>query len=120
MTGRTLLLMTLVASGCVRSATASSARNATELSGWVSDSGCGALHTKPGGEDCIRKCLRGGASVGHPEWLPQKLVLVVDGSHRILAVENPDALMPYAGRRVQVKGFIDAASLRVQNVVEMP
>ena len=46
------------------------------LSGWVSDESCGRAHIKPGKESCVAKCLRGGASVGHPEWLPQRMVLV--------------------------------------------
>ena len=46
------------------------------VSGWVSDESCGRTHTKPGKESCVAKCLRGGAGVGHPEWLPQRMVLV--------------------------------------------
>jgi hypothetical protein len=60
----------------------------TTLSGWVSDESCGRTHITPGNESCVAKCLHGGASVGHPEWLPQRLVLVSDdgktyGSWRI-------------------------------------
>jgi len=43
---------------------------------WVSDQACGAKHTEPGHADCIPKCARGGAAIGHPEWKPQPLVLV--------------------------------------------
>src|SRR5437660_8549675 len=38
--------------------------------GWISDESCGTQHTKPGRADCVQKCWRGGASVGHPEWNP--------------------------------------------------
>ena len=40
--------------------------------GWISDESCGTQHTKPGRADCVQKCWRGGASVGHPEWKPQR------------------------------------------------
>ncbi len=42
--------------------------------GWISDESCGTQHTKPGRGDCVQKCWRGGASVGHPEWKPQRVL----------------------------------------------
>jgi hypothetical protein len=72
------------------------------LSGWVSDESCGRTHIKPGKESCVAKCLRGGASVGHPEWLPQRMVLVSDDGQTIWIVENPAALISQAGRHVLV------------------
>jgi hypothetical protein len=72
------------------------------LSGWVSDESCGRSHIKPGRESCVAKCLRGGASVGHPEWLPQRMVLVSDDGKTIWIVENPDALISQAGQHVLV------------------
>jgi hypothetical protein len=74
----------------------------TTLSGWVSDESCGASHTKPGNESCVAKCLRGGASVCHPEWLPQRMVLVSDDGKTIWLVENPDSLIKQAGLHVRV------------------
>jgi hypothetical protein len=74
----------------------------TRLSGWVSDESCGRAHVVPGNESCVAKCLRGGASVGHPEWLPQRLVLVSDDGKTIWLVENPDTLIKQAGRHVLV------------------
>src|SRR5437867_3721553 len=74
----------------------------SRLSGWVSDEGCGRAHIKPGKESCVAKCLRGGASVGHPEWLPQRMVLVSDNGKRIWFVENPDTLIKQAGLHVLI------------------
>jgi hypothetical protein len=74
----------------------------TILSGWVSDESCGEAHTKPGNESCVAKCLRGGASVGHPEWLPQRMVLVSDDGKTTWIVENPATLITQAGRHVAV------------------
>ena len=73
------------------------------MSGIVSDESCGAAHLKPGNEQCVGKCLRGGASVGHPEWLPQRMVLVSRDGGPILFVANPGALKAYAGKEVTVR-----------------
>jgi hypothetical protein len=72
------------------------------LSGWISDESCGAAHTKTGNESCVAKCLRGGASVGHPEWLPQRMVLVSDDGKTTWIVENPVALITQSGQHVVV------------------
>jgi hypothetical protein len=73
------------------------------MNGIVSDESCGAAHLKPGNEQCVVKCLRGGASVGHPEWLPQRMVLVSRDGGSILFVSNPDALKDHAGQEVTVR-----------------
>ena len=87
----------------------------TTLSGWVSDESCGRAHITPGNESCVAKCLRGGASVGHPEWLPQRLVLVSDDGKTIWFVENPDTLIEQAGLRV----LVDAKNGRQANSVRI-
>jgi hypothetical protein len=85
------------------------------LRGWVSDESCGPTHIKPGNESCVAKCLRGGASVGHPEWLPQRMVLVSDDGKTTWIVENPDTLTNQAGRHVLVdaRSGKHANSLRI-------
>jgi hypothetical protein len=71
------------------------------MEGWVSDSACGAKHTKPGGENCVKKCIRGGGSA-HPEWKAQKMVFVADSDGRVWAVANPSALEGFEGKHVTV------------------
>ena len=97
------------------------------VTGWVSDEACGAAHTKPGREDCVRKCLRGGASVGHPEWKAQRMVFVADPDGQLWIVENPEALKGYEGGHVQISGWIDrkaktvrVAEARAMKQVENP
>jgi hypothetical protein len=77
--------------------------------GWISDEACGAQHTKPGGADCVQKCWRGGASVGHPEWKPRRAVFVADEDHAIWTVENPDAVKNFPGAHVMLEGKFDSA-----------
>jgi len=84
------------------------------LTGWVSDEACGAAHTKPGREDCVRKCLRGGASVGHPEWKAQRMVFVADPDGEIWIVENPEALKGREGGHVSISGRIDRKAKTVR------
>ena len=77
--------------------------------GWISDEACGAKHTKAGGADCVQKCWRGGASVGHPEWKPQRAVFVADDDGGIWIVENPEAVANFPATHVLLAGKFDSA-----------
>ncbi|HMD38276.1 MAG TPA: hypothetical protein VKH15_03280 [Candidatus Acidoferrum sp.] len=76
--------------------------------GWISDEACGAEHTRPGRADCVEKCWRGGAAVGHPEWKPQRPVFVADDTRAIWIVENPEAVKNFPAAHVLVSGKFDA------------
>lgn len=82
--------------------------------GWISDEGCGAQHTKPGGADCVQKCWRGGASIGHPEWKPQRAVFVADDDKVVWGVENLDAVRKFPGAHVMVAGKFDTSKKTVR------
>ena len=103
--GVLLLQLVIAASGKTKSIT---------VTGWVSDENCGALHTKPGGEDCVLKCLRGGAHVGHPEWKPQRMVFVTDDEQKIWVVTNPKALKGFEGKHVTITGHLNAAAKKIR------
>jgi hypothetical protein len=105
---RQIVLLTLLVAWLATTAYAAS------LTGWVSDENCGAAHVKPGRESCVEKCLRGGASVGHPEWAPQRMVLVTDDGKTIWIVENPDALKGLAGRHVAVDATLHSRTKSVR------
>jgi hypothetical protein len=77
--------------------------------GWISDEGCAAKHTKTGGADCVQKCWRGGASVGHPEWKPQRAVFVADDDRAIWIVKNPEEVENFPGMHVMLAGQFDSA-----------
>ena len=94
-------------------------RNHTETwAAWVSDKGCGALHDRTGGADCIRKCMRGGTSVGHPEWKPQPAVLVRESDKSVWVVENPELLDGHEGERLTVAVSVDLThkSVRIKSI----
>ncbi|MDX6611996.1 MAG: hypothetical protein QOD75_1182 [Blastocatellia bacterium] len=103
----TLLMLGVGASG--------SKRKTINITGWVSDEACGAEHAKPGGEDCVKKCLMGGAHVGHPEWKAQRMVFVTDAGKKIWIVANPESLKGFEGQHVQITGQLDVVrkTLRV-------
>ena len=81
--------------------------------GWISDESCAAQHTKPGRADCVQKCWRGGASVGHPEWKPQRAVFVADEDRTIWVVENPEAVSDFPAKHVVAAGKFDSAKKTV-------
>ena len=74
----------------------------------VSTSACGAMHSEGGHADCIRKCNRGGAAIGHPEWKPQPLVLVRESDHSVWSVDNDSSLKGFEGQRVKAEVAMDA------------
>jgi hypothetical protein len=90
--------------------------------GWISDESCGAQHTKPGRADCVQKCWRGGASVGHPEWKPQRAVFVADDDQGIWIVENPEAVRNFPAAHVVLAGKFDSAqkTIRVEKIALAP
>ena len=90
--------------------------------GWISDESCGAQHTKPGRADCVQKCWRGGASVGHPEWKPQRAVFVADDDQGIWIVENPEAVRNFPAAHVVLAGKFDSPqkTIRVEKIALAP
>jgi hypothetical protein len=79
------------------------------ITGWVSEENCKEQHTQPGGKDCVKKCLRGGAHIGHPEWTPQKMVFIAESDQKIWTVENSEPLKTYAGERIQLSAKLNSA-----------
>jgi hypothetical protein len=70
--------------------------------GWVSDAHCGAAHVGGKNADCVRKCVKGGAHVGHPEWTPQAMVLVLDETNEVVVISNPEKLAGHEAEHVKV------------------
>ena len=108
----TLLMLGIGASG--------SKRKSINVTGWVSDAACGAEHTKPGGEDCVKKCLMGGAHVGHPEWKAQRMVFVTDAGKKIWSVANPESLKGFEGQHIQITGQLEVAKKTVRVISAAP
>ena len=75
------------------------------VNGWVTDSRCGVKGAAVGKEDCARKCIESGS----------KMVVVTDSDHKVLTVENPDALKEHIGHHVTITGHTSADSIHVES-----
>ena len=99
----------LLVCGLVVLGSVSAQQRAASRTGWISDESCGTQHTKPGRADCVQKCWRGGASVGHPEWKPQRAAFVADDDQAIWIVENPEAVRNFPAAHVVLQAKFDSA-----------
>ena len=80
------------------------------VSGWVSDTKCGAKGTSEKHAACTKKCIAAGA----------KMALVTDSDQKVLTVENPDSLAGHEGHHVSMKGAVSGDSIKVdQGSVKM-
>jgi hypothetical protein len=104
-----IILVFLFVCGLVALRSLAAPQKDASQAGWISDEACGAKHTKAGGADCVQKCWRGGASVGHPEWKPQRAVFVADADNGIWIVENPEAVANFPAAHVLLAGKFDSA-----------
>src|SRR6266481_2003563 len=110
--GRIVFIILLVCGLVVLGSVSAQQRSASQA-GWISDESCGTRHAKPGRADCVQKCWRGGASVGHPEWKPQRAVFVADEDRAIWMVENPEAVRDFPAAHVVLAGQFDSAKKTV-------
>jgi hypothetical protein len=104
-----IVFLFLLVCGLVTVGSVSAQQKDASRIGWISDESCGTQHTKPGRADCVQKCWRGGASVGHPEWKPQRAVFVADDNQAIWIVENPEAVRNFPAVHVVLEGKFDSA-----------
>ncbi len=87
------------------------------ISGWVSDASCGKAHVGGKNPECVVKCMKGGAHVGHPEWTPQPMVIVEDDTDRVLVVDNPDKLLGREAQHVIFRGRVEGERVKVVEVL---
>jgi hypothetical protein len=77
------------------------------LTGYISDSHCGAKGAKEGHEQCAAKCVtdHGG-----------KYVFVDDADHKVYAIDAQDKVAAHAGHHVTVKGTVDGDNLKLASI----
>jgi hypothetical protein len=78
------------------------AASSTKITGWISDSMCGAKHAGSGA-DCVKKCIEGG----------MKPVFVDDAKKQVWSIDNPDSVKNFYGDHVTVTAAADAANKSV-------
>jgi len=85
----------LVVAAFALASLAAKAADSSKISGWISDSMCGAKHAGTGSE-CVKKCIAGG----------MKPVLV-DQSKNVWTIDNPEAVKGFYGDKVNVTATTD-------------
>jgi hypothetical protein len=78
------------------------AADSSQITGWISDSMCGAKHAGSGAA-CVKKCIEGG----------MKPVFVDDAKKQVWSIDNPDAVKNYYGDHVTVMATADATNKSV-------
>jgi hypothetical protein len=79
-----------------------SAADSTQISGWISDSGCGAKHAGSGAE-CVKGCIKNGKAP----------VFVDEEKKQVWAIDNPDSVKDFYGDHVTVTGTADSGKMSV-------
>ena len=80
---------------------AANAADSSKVTGYISDSMCGAKHMGSG-EECVKKCISGGMKP-----------VFVDESKNVWTIDNPDAVKNFYGNKVTVTGKTDSAAKSV-------
>ena len=78
----------------------------TKMTGWISDSKCGAKGANAAHAGCAAKCVSSG----------EKPVFVSDSDQKVMAIENPDAVKDVIGQHVNVTGAVTGGALHVASV----
>lgn len=76
------------------------------VNGWIVDAKCGVKGANAGGEACTKKCAAAG----------EKMVLVTDSDHKVLAIDNQDAIKGHEGHHVAVTGHVGKDSVHIENL----
>ena len=97
----------LVVALCFAGLTAWAAPANQSVTGWISDSKCGAKGANAGHATCAKKCIDAG----------EKPVLVTDKDQKVIAIANPEAISGNIGQHVEVSGTMNSnGSMHVDKV----
>jgi hypothetical protein len=95
-------IITLAAGVLAMSPLMAIAAGSTQITGYISDSMCGAKHAGSGAA-CVKKCIEGG----------MKPVFVDDAKKEVWSIDNPDAVKNFYGDHVTVTATADASAKSV-------
>jgi sugar lactone lactonase YvrE len=80
---------------------------ADTMTGYISDSHCGAKGAKAGHEECATKCVKEHGA---------KYVFVNDADHKVYAIDNQDKVAAHAGHHVTVTGTAQGDNLKLDSI----
>ena len=90
------------AAAIVLSAAVANAADSSKITGYISDSMCGAKHAGSGAA-CVKKCIEGG----------MKPVFVDDAKKSVWTIDNPEAVKTFYGDHVTITATADDAAKSV-------
>jgi cytoskeletal protein CcmA (bactofilin family) len=82
----------------------------TSMTGWISDSKCGAKGANAAARDCTIKCVKEGA----------KYVFVNDADKKVYAIDKQEMVAEHAGHHVTVTGMVEGDSLKLDSIKMAP
>jgi len=77
------------------------------MTGYISDSDCGAKGANEKHANCVTKCVKEQGA---------KYVFVNDADHKVYAVDAQDKVAAHAGHHVTVTGAVDGDNLKLSSV----
>src|SRR5260370_42163437 len=79
----------------------------TSLTGWISDSNCGAKGANAKAGECTTKCVKEHGA---------KYVFVNDADKKVYVVDAQDKVAAHAGHHVTVKGTVEGETLKLTSI----
>lgn len=83
----------------------------TSMTGWISDSQCGAKGANAKARECTQKCVKEHNA---------KYVFVKDGDEKVYAIDNQAMVADHAGHHVTVKGAVEGDNIKLESVTMAP
>jgi hypothetical protein len=97
-------VLALVLAMTVAAFAADAADQPTSMTGWITDSYCGAKNANAAGASCAKECYKKGA----------KLELVADG--KTYQISDQKAAAEHIGHEVVITGTLDQDTIKVQQI----
>ena len=97
-------VLSLLIAICALTPAVARAGESTKITGWISDSMCGAKHAGTG-KACVKKCLEGGMGMSP--------VFVDEAKKSVWTIDNPDAVKAFYGDHVTITAKADASKKSV-------
>jgi hypothetical protein len=77
------------------------------MTGWISDSNCGAKGANAKAAECTTSCVKQKGA---------KYVFVNDADKKVYAIDDQDKVAAHAGHHVTVKGDVSGESIKLSSI----
>jgi hypothetical protein len=83
----------------------------SSMTGWISDSNCGAKGANAGAAECTTKCVKEKGA---------KYVFVNDADQKVYAIDAQEKVAAHAGHHVTVKGDVQGDAIKLTKIEMAP